>query len=1055
MARVQYAIAVLKNGLQTKIGFGIPTGLVGETPNGRIYLDGSTPPAFTPLADDTFGNMALYINVAPNSGTYVVEYMDDSVRQIIGKVNSAVITLCTTAISFRCLVDGVQIIASPANTTGISIDDGATFQANPITYLDADLTAFTDTIPVIKVNTDTCGIAVAVTGFFIGTEFASTVPQGRANLYHIRNIFLLRVGEIIYEIQEPVKWDAIAIAIEFDESTSAYKFEFTDKDVVLEFDKRAGFDLIKAEYSARGVDAEVGLKFGEISSDGITTILYEGDLNFGPGSYAENKSRCKATCERRSFGQKIQSYFDLKTNIFATSSLQGNALTPISTTPLYMHPRQLAYAADFIYNYNVSASQYDLYSNSTSYDTGDRVRSLTGKIYQSLLDSNVGHEPTTSPGWWTLSNNFPAVMEDEDASGPHAKTVVPPFKSVTNNVPDLNDPVPPDGALLYSGFTLPAGVTKRVFFIECLTSFKLHLGNQSQFINVGFSIWKKPGATGSFPPVGIGVIAPEDQITFDELQGNVAHDVTMTAFLQGIITMYANETLYIRAYVYTPDDALFDVSDFQWTNYAQHYLKVREQTVFAASIINAMRIYETINRQLETITDSLNVLRSNFMGRIDLGYATDGCGSNQYLMNGLMLRKMDRPFLMSAKDAFNSLSGIYCMGMSIERDNLGGEWVRLEPIEYFFRNVLLFAFGEVSDYNRYPADKYIFNEIEIAFNKYPQDNQQDSLDDIFTKVNLITPLIKFKNKLQIAIGWILSGYYIEYTRRQGLEINPTNAYETDNDTFMVSGTAPTNVLAQGVSVTWLSAGPTATVNKVISVIVGDVINISGGSSNNGEYTILSVEIPFTYDATVLTLSSAAVDAVTNSDIDLIGATRASAKRDEDFEQVEGVTFEHSVYNLENHLRRIMLRWAKIFQSGWSFYVKALEGETGLSLLIKYMVKFISGVNNTNAATLLKSSITCAPGDSLRLKRYDNGNNHTQQMDKPLFTKDYIDCKVSVNWAVFNYIRTAFEGRNPDGKDYGYVTIINPKGQTEKGHIMRMKLDPKSQKVTMTLKEKYE
>lgn len=1059
MARVQYALAVFKSGMQTQLGLAIPASTVGSTPHGRIYLVGSEPPEFSPLADDTFGNMALFKTVPDNSGTYVLEYMDDTIRQVLGKLNTGAINACTTSVSVRCLVASVQIIASPGSTTGISIDDGATFQANPKTYSDAELTTagWTTSIPSIKLNTNTCGISLLCSDFFIGTAYAPTLPVGRSNLYHIRNIFLLRVGEVIYEIREPIKWDSILIAIEFDESTNAYKFEFTDKAVLLEFDKKAGFDKIQAEYAARGVDADVSLKFGEISQGGITTILYEGALNFSPGSYSENKSRCKANCERQSLSQKLVGYFDLPTDVFSPASLDGTPMTPLALTPLYMHPRQLTYAADFIYNYNVSSSQYDLFDNAHTYGLGDRARSTTGKIYESRLASNTGHEPTTNPGWWLLSTSFPAVLEDEIDPGPgtdpHYKTVVPPFKIVANNVPDVIEPVPTDGVLLFTG-TLPAGVSKRVFFIESKVSFKVHLGNQSQFINVGFSVWKRPGAGGSFPPVGVGAVPPEDQITHDELQGNVAHDVTMSALVSGTITMFANETLYVRAYAYTPDDALFDVSDFQWLDYASHYLRIREQTVYAPTIINVLRIHEAVNRQFEIITDIPRVMKSNFFGRIDLGYDSNGCGSNQYLMNGLMIRRIPSAFLLSAKVNFNSLNGIYNMGISIERDMIGGEFIRFEPLEYFFRNVLVYAFTDVSDYSRYPSDR-IFNTIGIEFTKYPQDNQQDSLEDIFTKFDVITPVVKFKNQLKILIDYILSPYYLEYTRRQGLEVNPSNAYETDNNTFMVSGTSPTQELGQGIEIVWVAAGSIVTVGKVLSVIVGDVIVFAGGASNDGEYTVLAVDIAFNFDSTVLTVAEIITDATTTSDISLIGPARASAKRDEDFDSVTGVTFPHSVYNLEHHLERILLRWAKYFQSGWSMYVKALEGETSLSLLNKYMVRFVSGANNMTAATLLKTSVSCAPGDSLRVKRFDNGNLHTQQMDKPLFTKDNLSCKAKINWAIFNYIRTAFEGRNPDGKNYGFFTIKNPKGVTEKGFLESIKLDPKKEIVTIILKEKYE
>lgn len=882
----------------------------------------------------------------------------------------------------------------------------------------------------------------------------------RPNLYHVENIFMLRIGAKIYRIDEPIKWDSINLGVTFDESARAFKFEFTDKDVLLEFDNQAGRKLLMAEYKARGVDGDASLKFGEVSTDGDIAILYEADINFDPNSYSQGQYTVKANCERRSFGEKIRAYFDTKTDIFTKTSLSGNTLAPLVPETLYVHPRQLTYAAEFIYNYNVAASQYDLYDNATTYDIDDRVRSLTGKIYESLANGNLNHEPTTSPAWWKLSVDFPAVLEDEiipgSGSDPHYKTTVPPFKATTNNIVDLNEPTPPEGSLIYAGITLPAGVAKRSFSIEVQASFKVDLGNNSQFPLVGFAIYKQGNISGGgdgsnplYPTLTEGYVRNDESMYIIDLNGNVEHTAYMNVIMEHVIDLYADEALFIKAFIFTPDDTQFIVDNFQWTNIDSHYLKIRERTVYAPSLVKALRLHEMVNRQFETITDRPNPLKSNFLGRIDLGYAANGCASNHYVLNGLMLRNfLNKPFISSAKDNFNALNGLFCMGMSIERDNLGGEWVRLEPVEFFFRNILLLKLTTISKYFRRPADKYIFNEIEGQFSKFPQDNQADSIEDFHTKMSYTTPLKRFKNKLTVAISWILSGYYTEYTRREAFEINPTNSYETDNDTFCISGTAPSTTLAEGVGIVWDAATNTATINKVVPVVVGDVITTSGGSSNNGSFTVLEVEIPFIFDKTILSLSESVANATTTSDIS-IGVTRAYAKRDEDFDLVDGVSFEHSVYNLEHHWKRILLRWAKIFQSGWAMFINPV----GLAIN-NYQIKFNTGIGNTKAGTRLKSSVSCKYGDGKNLSRYDMGNDGVTQMDKPLFGKDYLDFETPMSWSTFNYITKAFEARNPDGKDYGYLQLTNPDGEIENGFVISMKFKPTNQTCKVTLIEKF-
>lgn len=867
-------------------------------------------------------------------------------------------------------------------------------------------------------------------------------PADRSNLYHIENIFLLRVGSKIYTINEPIKWSDVQVSVEFDEAARAFKFEFTDKDVLLEFDTAAGFLLLMEELKKNGVEGDASLKFGEVSQDGVVTILYEGNINFE--SKIVGKYSVKFNCEKRSLGEKFRTYYDTKTNIFATHSLGGNPMTPLSTTKLFLHPRQLTYQANFNYNYNTALTGVATYSNITTYSLGQRVKSKTGKVYESLQNLNTGHDPITSPTWWKLSINFPWTL-DADTTDPFFKLAVPPYKALSNNVDGLLEPNQPDGQLLYTGLTLPGNLTKRSFFIEFHGRFFVNTADSGVFPQIGIAVYKRSNISGgvftTHPTIPVGDTNNRDVIGTSIQTGNVEHTNEFGFVMNGIIDLFADEALFIQAFVYTDTTA----DSFFWENFSDFYLNIRERTVYDASAIDALRLHETINRQIETTTDRTNILKSNFIGRTDLGYAQNGCASNQYVMNGAMIRKLlSSNFIMSSKDWFSAINALYCMGMSIERNNTGGEFIRFEPIEFFFKNVLLMRLDSISDYEKTSESKLLFNEIEVAASKYPQDNQQDSLEDFMTKMNYTTALTKIKNKLTIALTWILSPYYIEYTRRQSFEINPSNSYETDADTFLISGTSPTDQLASEISVEWNSVDSTATVAGIVSAIVGDILTFSGGGTNDGDYTIIDVDFPLSFDSTVLTLSAAVVDATTVSSISS-SEVRASAKRNEDFAVVDGVTFPNSVYNLEHNFKRIVLRWAKYFQSGWFMFVGLNTGKG---------IKFNTGINNTNVGTQFKDSYTCSLGESKKLLRYDRGSESTENMNKPLFTDSYIKFSSRISWAQFNYLTKAFEGRNPDGKDYGFVQITNPQGEIENGFVQSMKFVPSKEICKFTLMEKF-
>jgi hypothetical protein len=835
--------------------------------------------------------------------------------------------------------------------------------------------------------------------------------EGR-KLYYIKNFFRLIIrGTTVIDIREPIKWDDVNIEIEFDKKTKRYKHEFSDKDVVLQFDNRCGRTIIMQEYALFGVQADISLVFGEKNTlTGAETILYEGSFNFEEYSRLENVVEC--TIERRSFAEKLNTNFDVKVDLFRLDSLEGVTLPALATRELYLHPHLLAYEASYAYNKNVAPEQ--------------------------VLDSTV----ITGGG----------------GDDPEFKWTVPPLKIKTNNidkqdnnVEGLQEPLAPDGTLVYAGLVLPPGISKRRFYFNIKISFQFTMGNTSQFIKAGFAVYKKSNIA-SLPNNGdldLSVIVDTENIVkvLDDY-GNVAGTKQFSGEQDGYIDLLDDEAIFIKAFVYTPGNTLFPISDFVYTNITNHFMEVEEQTVFSPSLVNAPMIFEAIDKQLAIILDQQNVLKSNFLARTDLGYAVNGCGAHHFLMNGLMIRRIPgKPFPLSAKEWYNSLDKTYCMAMGIERDNEGNESVRFEPIEFFFRDILLMKLGVISDYKSGPASEYLFNELEFGFKKYPQDNQADSLQDFHTKIEFVTPLNKIKNKLSNVIDCIFSGYYIEYTRRESFNENPTNAYETDKDIFMIDAKVDTS---NETNIIIDQAAKTITINGIFPTVADDqLIIITFPSGVNGNWTVESVDIPFTYDKTIITVveTLAPYDGpyTVGSMSVFNGAGRWVAKRDEDFDSISGLKFPKSVYNLQHHLKRIALRWAKVFQSGWAMFV-----EQGLNKSIR----FTNGENNTEVTTKINPT-SCLLGDSNVFYRKDGLDENINDMDKPLFHKDIAQFKAPLSWIGFKYILTAFEGNNVDAKDYGFFQWVNPDGVTEKGYALNLKFNPNTQICTFTCILKYD
>lgn len=815
-------------------------------------------------------------------------------------------------------------------------------------------------------------------------------------LYHVENVFMLSDGINLYEIEEPIKWDQVRIQVLFDESTYGYRFEFSDQDVLLEFDTAAGGEILRALYKAGGVQARASLKFGERVNN-IVEILFEADINFGPESFRKNKYTVKANVERTSFNHKFRTRFDVRTNIFASARMDKVALLPISLRSLYLHPRILGHAADLIYNTNVST---------------------VAAMIQSF--------PPLSTSRYEIS--------------------IPPFKFKGQNIDDLQEPLPPDGLLIYSGLTLPPGVTHREFYFDARVDFRYTKTNSTQPVKAGLVIYKFSNiSTTSLPDYPI--LLPLTSLWSQQDDGILAGTHHVSQSVQGKIDLVADEAIFIKAYVYIAINESFTaVTGFTWENIASHYLKITERTVVKPSAVIGPLAFEAVNRQLEIILDTPSPLKSNFLGRTDIGYAVTGCGANHFLIDGLNLRNFTgRPMNMSAKDWFNNLSALFCMGLSVERDNNNNEFIRFEPLEFFFKNVLLMRMDVISKYESRPSDDHTFSELDFGFNKFPQDNQLDSLQDFFTKFEYVTPLHKVKAKFSKIMDFLLSGYYIEYTRQESFRNKPTTAYETDANIFVIDARPEPSVT--GVALTFDSPTKIITFDKIIPVVEGDFFTISGSGIGNGIYLAVTVEIPFTYDQTVVKVQALGVTGAGVGTVVVGTGSRYTSKRDEDFADIRNVAFPKSVYNMAHHIKRIALRWAKFYQAGWDFLI---GGTSNLG------IDFIAGRNNINVGTRLDPAVSCKYGEVSNVLYYDKGSERASggYMQTPLFGKNKIELEAPLTWQTLNILRKAFENRHPQGKNFGYFQWTNPEGEIEKGWVLEMKFDPIKQMCKFTFIEKF-
>lgn len=819
-----------------------------------------------------------------------------------------------------------------------------------------------------------------------------------SKLYYRKNGFLLSNGENIFSIDEPIKWDQVRLDIVFDNEYFGFNYAFSDKDVVLEFDRQAGFNIIQEQHKKLGVDMNCSLKFGYYTGD-VFTVLYEGQLV--GATYVEDATVIKCTLEKRSLKQKFLSRIDLPVDLFSPTSVDGLSLLPISRKKVVLPPLALVKQASFAYNTNVDVV--------VDYDYADPV--LQSGILEGV-------------------------------------SFVPPFKSTQNNIQQIENPVPVDGTLFYSGLEFDSGITQKNIKIKSLKvrySFNYSTASHLEEPNIqyGISVYKKSniagGPTNGDLDAGFTVIPPPTYYNFITIAANEAGVKSFvlneeTGNLE--FSLVEDEAIFIKCWLLHFDGGV--VEDI--TNISpEEWLMEVEEEAFAASTQNeAVYIHEGIDRAIQLITDS-SILKSSFFGRTDIGYAENGLQSDNFIMNGKLIRGLNESFAKSVKDIVKPLINLYALGMTFEKDVDNNEFIVIEPLENFFRNVLLHSFTVVSKYERSPVDELTFNELKFGFQKYPRDSQQNSFSEYLTQMFWSTPLKYFKNKFEKVADILLASTYFEYTRQQSFSKEPDTAYETDNDLFLLKIESTDGVYADA-SIRFKATNILLTVNSgntPIPFLDGDKFTVSGHPTpeNNKEYTITSIRYlyspgfslddGFAYELTVeegYTVVTSQEDCAVT--VDFVGVDRYLPKLNRSFSQ--GMSIYNSYYKITNTLKS----WAKVFNSGLFGYFGSGK------------IRFLSGISNT---TLDKADYD--------LPDYKTGE--VGELDKPLFSGDQITFETVIDWEVFNTLVSAFEGRHPDDKNYGYFELPNPKGVIEKGFANKISLDPTTQILKLTLLEKFD
>lgn len=205
---------------------------------------------------------------------------------------------------------------------------------------------------------------------------------------------------------------------------------------------------------------------------------------------------------------------------------------------------------------------------------------------------------------------------------------------------------------------------------------------------------------------------------------------------------------------------------------------------------NVYAINETLSRVTEAITDGCLKVKSDYYGRTDsepYSSSEDGCGSLRVVTSGLKIRNAPMPaFFASLKDSFDGLRGIDNIGMGIEPNPFipGFDWLRIEPVEYFYQDTEIFALPFVPEAETSVQEQLHYSTIKSGYQKWEVENV-NGLDEPNSNREYRTGLSSVNNTIDITSKLVAGSYPIEVTRQQSFA--DTGAADTtyDNETFII------------------------------------------------------------------------------------------------------------------------------------------------------------------------------------------------------------------------------------------------------------------------------
>lgn len=448
------------------------------------------------------------------------------------------------------------------------------------------------------------------------------------------------------------------------------------------------------------------------------------------------------------------------------------------------------------------------------------------------------------------------------------------------------------------------------------------------------------------------------------------------------------------------------------SNNFQYQLKLNSPE-FAVET-DSSRLFDVIGKIIGQYTDDSTTLNSSIL-------SIGGRYYDNFINSFIGLRNSNAGTgINSLKTSFESLfekgvSKIMALGYDL-RD----KEVKIEDINFFFKD---FETADLSNkdferdsFSRSQFNSIHFNSLLTGYKKYSSEQEED-LFNFNTTVELTTPIISLKNKLDIESETVTD----EYVINEAINDSSTATNDKDDDISMIN----TLFLDSYVDTTLYANVEFTEVSGELILSQyekdftndfnnGDVITIESGI-NDGTYTISSV----TQFELNLGLLSPIQTGVSNVTISITRENIIKNRTSEGFDVLTGVNDLETASNVIHNPIYQLFRWYPLWGSG---------------LTKKDLTKEII-VNDykNNGDVNVKVNTTDFPLEYPNEIKLNENFTQKDLQDTgllPLFNGDYIDITIktvdfSEFFELFNNWR--YGALNNDSESFGYITLKTPFG----------------------------